>query len=266
VAVVASVLVVLTALTGCLASNPKPVAAVARGSQCPAEYPVRLALSTHAVMGVPPLSRLKVCATTRRRGPVLLMNEGDAAWATVAPGHEIHPVQGNAVATWLRSRTAVPTGMVFPGAAVVVDARPDEVTWQLSREWTVGWSSLAAGLYALPDSGRDSADQALAAGSPRGQALISCALTAYHLYLTSNGDPLPARDGFGSLELTWSATPSACGSDWQRADRLLARSGARPATWSLAVIRADAWVGGMHGALSWLDEGGPVMIGISTTG
>jgi len=251
-------------LTGCSGAGGRTTEGSSAGSwtRCPDAYPVRLPITTAAASGVPPLYRLRACAMDAKLGPVLLMNNGNAAWATVAPGHEFNLVQGNEQATWLRDRVAVPPGMVLPGTAIVVHARPAEVTWTLSREWTVGWASVEAGLHVLAPHGRDTVTRAMATGSLRGRALVSCALTAYHFYRTASGDPLPAHDGIGTLEMTWSAAPTACAADWQLADRSLERQGVRATTWSLAVLRADAWVGRSRRSLSWLDAGGDVMIGV----
>ena len=252
------------ALTGCSSAvdQTELTSSGTRLTTCPQEYPIRLPISTRAVAGVPPLYRLRACAADAKRGPVLLVNNGNAAWATIAPGHELNMVQGNEQATWLREHVALPIGLVLPGTAIVVRARPSQVTWSLSREWTVGWASLQAGMNALAPQGRDSSAAAMAAGSPRGRGLVSCALSAYHLYRTAHGDPLSAHDGLGALDLTWSADPGPCSADWQEADKVLAAHGARPVTWSLAVLRADAWVGRSRGTLGWLADFAPVVIGV----
>ncbi len=261
VSIAVSVLALL--LSGCSsAADPATDGSAAQGTRCPSAYPIRLPITTDATVGVPPLYRLRACAIDARRGPVLLMNEGNAAWATVAPGHEFNLVQGDEEATWLRERVAVPPGMVLPGSAIVVRAPPSEVSWRLSREWTVGWAGLEAGMHALAPRGRDTVARAMDADSARGRALVSCALTAYHLYLTAQGDPLPVHDGLGALQLTWSAASTACAADWLRADRLLTTQGARATGWSLAVIRADSWVNRSKRALGWLAPAAPVLIGV----
>ncbi|GAA2150602.1 hypothetical protein GCM10009844_31710 [Nocardioides koreensis] len=260
--IVVTVLALL--LSGCLgAADPATEDASGSGAtRCPSAYPIRLPITTDATVGVPPLYRLRACAVDARRGPVLLMNDGNAAWATVAPGHEFNLVQGDEPANWLRERVAVPPGMVLPGTAIVVQARPSEVSWRLSREWTVGWAGFEAGMHALAPRGRDTVARAMDPDAARGQALVSCALTAYHLYLTAQGDPLPVHDGFGALQLTWSAASTACAADWLRADRLLTAQGARATGWSLAVIRADSWVTKSKRALGWLAPAAPVVIGV----
>lgn len=262
VSVAVSVLALL--LSGCLSAADTSTEGTTGGpaTRCPTAYPIRLPITTDATVGVPPLYRLRACAVDARRGPVLLMNDGNAAWATVAPGHEFNLVQGDEEATWLRERVAVPPGLVLPGSAIVVRARPSEVSWRLSREWTVGWAGLEAGMHALAPRGHDTVARALAPESARGQALVSCALTAYHLYLTAQGDPLPVHDGFGALQLTWSAASTACASDWLRADRLFSTQGVRATGWSVAVIRADSWVTRSKRALGWLSPAAPVVIGV----
>ena len=237
-------------------------AAQVRSSSCPPEYPHRLKIATRAVIGVPPLRQVSACVEDRRTGPVLLVNGGNAVWVTVAPGHESTLVQHDGQASWLRDRIAMPEGLLLPGSAVLVWARPGEVSWRLNREWSVAWNSFQAGVGALAQRGRDSAEAALAAGpdSPRGRALVSCALTAWHLYRTALGDPLPTHDGLGALEMTWSSSSSACAEDWQRADRFLTGQGTTPTTWSTAVSRADAWVGRGRPLLNWLEAGTLVQI------
>jgi hypothetical protein len=255
---------VLALLVGCSGAAGPVVegAGNAHATRCPSAYPIRLPITTDATVGVPTLYQLRACAVDARRGPVLLMNDGNAAWSTVAPGHEFNLVQGNQQATWMRERVAVPPGLVLPGTAIVVRGAPAEMTWRLSREWTVAWASFAAGMQALPPHGPDTAAKAIVGESARGQALVSCSLTAFHLYRTAQGDPLPANDGLGALRLTWSAASTACASDWLRADRMLALQGARATGWSVAVLRADAWVSRARQALGWLDKGGIVVIGV----
>lgn len=261
----AVVLVLVSTILGGCSDVTQPVAADLTGPRsgfCPPEYPRQLHMTRQGPAGSPPLRGLHACTSDTHRGPVLLVNGGSTVWATVAPGHPSRLVQHDARAAWLRDRVAVPPALLLPGTAVLVWARPSQVTWRPNREWSVAWASLEAGLQALRASGRDTAQAAVDANVARGQALISCTLTAYHLFQTAAVDAAPTGDGLGALELTWSSAPTACAADWSRADRLLSQRGVTPTAWVTAVNRADAWVNRARSALSWLDLPGIPAVGL----
>jgi len=253
-----------TVLGGC-SGVTQPVAADLTGPRsgsCPPEYPKHLHLSRQVPAGSPPVRGLHACTSDAHRGPVLLVNSGSTVWSTVAPGHPRRLVQHDAQVSWLRARVGVPPALLLPGTAVLVWSRPSEVTWRPNREWSVAWASLEAGLQALGTAGRDTPQAAVTSNPARGQALISCALTAYHLFQTAATDAAPAGDGIGALELTWSSAPTACAADWTHADGLLRGRGITPVSWVRAVERADAWVNRARGELSWLDVPGVAVVGI----
>lgn len=255
---------VSTVLAGCTGVG-RPVSADLTDPHsgfCPPEYPKHLHMTRQEPARSPPLRGLHACTSDVHHGPVLLVNDGVTVWSTVAPGHPSRLVQHDAQVEWLRSRVAVPPALLLPGSAVLVWARPGQVTWHPNREWSVAWASLEAGFEALKPHGRDTPQAAVAGDAPRGQALISCALTAYHFFQTAAADATPAGDGIGALELTWSSSPTACAADWGHADRLLSQRGVTPTSWVTAVGRADAWVNRARAALSWLDVPGVPTVGL----
>lgn len=261
----AVVLVLASTILGGCSNVTQPVAADLTGPRsglCPPEYPRHLHMTRQDPAGSPPLRGLHACTSDAHRGPVLLVNGGSTVWATVAPGHPSRLVQHDAQATWLRDRVGVPPALLLPGTAVLVWARPSQVTWRPNREWSVAWASLEAGLQALRARGRDTPQAAVTSNAARGQALISCALTAYHLFQTAAVDTTSTGDGLGALELTWSSAPTACAADWSRADRMLSLRGVTPTAWGAAVDRADAWVNRTRSALSWLDVPGLAVVGL----
>ena len=264
VAVAVALVLASTILGGCSGIG-QPVAADLTGHRagvCPPEYPKHLHMTRQDPAGAPPLRGLHACTSDVRRGPVLLVNDGGTVWSTVAPGHPSRLVEHDAQVAWLRSRVAVPPALLLPGSAVLVWARPGQVTWHPNREWSVAWASLEAGFQALAAHGRDTPQAAVVGNAPRGQALISCALTAYHFFQTAAADATPAGDGLGALELTWSASATPCAADWSHADKLLSLRGVTPTAWGMAVARADAWVNRSRAALSWLDVPGVPTVGL----
>lgn len=287
-------------VTGCTADAGPSVRTVAvmTRSGCPTAYPERLTLTGPAGRPVPPLSDLRGCTGDRRSGPVLLYNGGRAAWSTDAGGHPFRVVGGDHWTRWLRGRAAVAPGVVLPGESALVWGPAVDASWRLERGWSVAWTSLMAGLQALPARGHDSRAALAGPGAARGRALLSCALTALHLRRTPSfvgapqgpaptgvvpsspgtspypspaaptGPTAPAPGGPGThgltgldaLQATWSPTPSACATDWQRSDRLLRPGPGSVVRWWTAWQRAEAWLTETVGGLQWLDDDRPVVV------
>ena len=259
-----AVLVVL--LAGCTAdagSTTSNVAVTTRNG-CPTAYPHRLVLTAPAADATPPLRDLRACTSDRASGPVLLYDGGQAAWR-VAPGpYSSRVVGGTAWSRWLRGRVAVPGAVLLPGETALVWAPPGTVAFSLDQDWSVAWTSLAAGLHALPPTGLDSRRTAARPGSLRGRALVTCALTALHLRRTppppGGGEPVRGLTGLDALQATWSPGESACTADWQRSDRRLEADTGSAVSWWTAWQRGKDWLTRVAGDLQWLDHDGQVTL------
>jgi hypothetical protein len=219
---------------------------------CPAERPVRVAVSDAGRVDAPSLHGLLVCASLAGVRSVLVTNTGEAAWNVAAPGH-LSSREDRGRAAWFGARVDLPEGLLLPGTSILVQARPDEVAIRPDPSWTVAWASLRAGLHVLGDRGRDGRRAALAPQAPRGRALVSCALSARLVYAGSPATPSLLVSGVGAIGMTWSSDGS-CAADWRRADRALAVKGARPVTWATALPRAQSWLRGVRSSLGWLDR------------
>jgi hypothetical protein len=289
------VLVVL--LAGCTAGGRTTVREVAATSRngCPAAYPERLTISASATAATPPLGGLLACTRNPGQGPVLLHDGGWAAWQVLPGVHPSRVVGGGRWSHWLRTRVAVPAGVVMPGQSALVWAPARAISFRLDRDWSVAWASLMAGVQALPATGHDSRATAARLGSVRGRALVTCALTALHLRRTPTlvgaapaapstvastpygatpttptsppagaaGGRAPALrglTGLDALQATWDPSTSACSQDWQRSDHLLEAGRGSPERWWSAWQRADDWLARVAGDLQWLDQDGAVTL------
>jgi hypothetical protein len=168
------------------------------------------------------------------------------------------------------------------------------VAFKLDRDWSAVWTSLDAGLQALPATGHDSRAAVTRPGSPRGQALVTCALTTLHLRRTptlvgpapssppatpySVVPPTPSPSptatppggrqeqglrglsGLDAVQMTWNPITTACSDDWQRSDRSLAADRPSVVRWWTAWQRADDWLAQVAPDLQWLDHDGDVAL------
>lgn len=206
---------------------PTPITLPGDPANCPKEYSQALSVTTTVEAEIPYLQDVVAC-TSILQDAVWLYNRGDEVWKPTAQSESIPIRYASRTVGGISFIEAVSPEyrqlLLGPGTALVVEASPKAVRWNLDIPLSLAWVAHDWITDQIASYSEAAALAALKRQSNRGGAIAGCTLATYKTAmkvpdLRSASMSQLIVDGIGTA-----AGGSACYSSWMEANRLDGRS------------------------------------------